>query len=76
MTIREKNKQHIINKNTLRNKLNDLKLNQKVAVIYKEKIIGIGLPRFLLHETSNFFAGLLNNEIKEEINGVTLYIKI
>ena len=76
MTIREKNKEKLLHENTLRNRLKNLTSNQKVAVIYKNKMVGIGLPEFLLNETSDDFMGLLNNEIKETVKGVTIYLII
>lgn len=77
MTLRDKTKDHIENGNTLRNRLNSIDDdNQKVVVLYKNNIIGIGFASQLLKNVSDNFRGLLNNPIKEEIKGVSLYIKI
>jgi len=76
MTLRDKAKNKLSNDNTLRNKLNSINSNKRVAVIYKDSIIAIGTSHDLLYKSSRRFIGLMNNTVKEIVEGVTLYLTI
>lgn len=76
MTLRDKRKNDIECKNTLRHFLESENGNKQIIVIYKGDIVGVGFPYALLNKSSRVFMGLMNRPIKEKICGVSTYIKI